>query len=235
MRVFCDKSRRDPELMSLAVHLAECVGNGSRYYYNQAREAYRKRALEVLGPVKMLSSVPHPTQEDQLSKCRPCIWDRWYDHEKTLTAGDRVGVRLDIPSYCRHGLWVNTVHQLSKRAVTIKGAPVIGYGPAALLRHVTFSCDQKVSLRIAQGQAKSSYAALCGAWVPCSLDDLLHEAEKALLDPSWRQVGMNPLRHSLFYDRQTEAPCRAAREAIIVGPLVLARHVTSWGGRCGLY
>ena len=51
-------------------------------------------------------------------------------------------------------------------------------------------------------------------------------ANAALKDKEWRQVGMDPERHSFFYDRQTQAPIVSAERVIQVGPLVLAHKPT---------
>ena len=41
----------------------------------------------------------------------------------------------------------------------------------------------------------------------------------------WRQVGMNPFRHSFFYDRRTGQPVIAASEVVQIGGLVYAKDV----------
>ena len=41
----------------------------------------------------------------------------------------------------------------------------------------------------------------------------------------WVQIGMNPYKHSYFYDKKTMQPILSADEVIQVGPLVLARNV----------
>ena len=47
-----------------------------------------------------------------------------------------------------------------------------------------------------------------------------------LNDPDWTQIGMNPFRHSYFYDKATGSPVTRAAEVIQVGPLVLAKGVS---------
>jgi hypothetical protein len=49
-------------------------------------------------------------------------------------------------------------------------------------------------------------------------------ANKALNSDSWAQVGMDPTRHSYFYDRKTMRPIVSADMAIQIGPLVLAKN-----------
>ena len=49
--------------------------------------------------------------------------------------------------------------------------------------------------------------------------------EAVMDDPAYVQVGMNPFRHSYFYDRATMQPVVAAEEVIQVGGLVYAKNV----------
>ena len=41
----------------------------------------------------------------------------------------------------------------------------------------------------------------------------------------WRQIGMNPFRHSYFYDRRTGKPVVSAKEVVQIGGLVYAKDV----------
>ena len=52
-------------------------------------------------------------------------------------------------------------------------------------------------------------------------------AEEIMADPNsgWVQVGMNPFRHSFFYDKADGMPVTEATEVIQIGPLVLAKDV----------
>ena len=46
-------------------------------------------------------------------------------------------------------------------------------------------------------------------------------------NPEWTQVGMNPFRHSFFYDKATGKPVTRADQVLQVGPLVLAKGARS--------
>ena len=54
-------------------------------------------------------------------------------------------------------------------------------------------------------------------------DAARRRAQEALDHPDWVQVGMDPERHSYFYDRATMRPVTEAEEALQIGPLVLAK------------
>jgi hypothetical protein len=58
-------------------------------------------------------------------------------------------------------------------------------------------------------------------------------AQEYLQDPEWVQIGMNPYRHSQFYDKADMAPVWSAEEKLQVGPLILAPRrgleKTHWG------
>jgi hypothetical protein len=58
-------------------------------------------------------------------------------------------------------------------------------------------------------------------------DDVYDLAAEELNKPNseWVQIGMNPYKHSYFYDKKTMQPILSADEVIQVGPLVLARNV----------
>jgi hypothetical protein len=66
---------------------------------------------------------------------------------------------------------------------------------------------------------------MLGKWSPISKEDAKARADAALNDPAWTQVGMDPFRHSYFYDRDSMRPVLSADEVIQVGPLVLAKNV----------
>ena len=51
-------------------------------------------------------------------------------------------------------------------------------------------------------------------------------ALKAMDDPSWTQIGVDPARHTYFYDRNTTQPVIAAEQVIQIGNTVLAKNVT---------
>ena len=147
----------------------------------------------------------------------------------TLKKGDWAQLRLDIPSYQEHDTWVVSVHTPKSTNREVQSAydagPVVGYESVAALTDVTFGMNQKMAARIATGTAKGTIATMLGKWSPISKADAKARADAALNDPAWTQVGMDPFRHSYFYDRDTMRPVLSADEVIQVGPLVLAKNV----------
>lgn len=139
-----------------------------------------------------------------------------------LKQGDRAGLRLDIPAYQRHGVWVVSVH--GPRSSLAKGSAgkSIGYENVAALSNATFGINEKASISIAAGKAKAPMATIEGEWLPVTEAQAIRMAEEALQDPRWAQVGMDPERHAYFYDRETMDPVVGAEQIIQVGPLVLA-------------
>ena len=65
--------------------------------------------------------------------------------------GTRVGIRLDIPAYTGHGVWVPTIHGE-------KGGP-ISHRAVAVITDAEFAIYDKQALRVAQGGSKSPFAA----------------------------------------------------------------------------
>lgn len=147
----------------------------------------------------------------------------------TLKSGDWAQLRLDIPSYQEHDAWVVSVHTPKSTNREVQSAydagPVVGYESVAALTDVTFGMNQKAAAKIATGSAKGTIATMLGKWSPISKTDAKARADAALNDPAWTQVGMDPFRHSYFYDRDTMRPVLSADEVIQVGPLVLAKNV----------
>ena len=131
--------------------------------------------------------------------------------------GRRVSSRLDIPAYDQRGVWAVTLHELGK------GGKAFAYGQSAILKNVDFTTDPKAALDIALGQAKGTIARIEGDWVNHNPIDTYQQALDLLDSDEWIQVGMNPYKHSYFYDKATMKPIKAASEVIQVGPLVLAR------------
>src|SRR5210317_143937 len=139
---------------------------------------------------------------------------------KKIEDGTRVGSRLDIPSYDNYDKWIVSLHDGTK-----KGGNAIGYGQTALLKNVEFVSSAKGGLNIAKGKPKATIARIHGDYYNAE-PELVYESAKKLIDnPEWTQVGMNPFKHSYFYNKATGMPVTRADEVIQVGPLVLAKGV----------
>ena len=136
-------------------------------------------------------------------------------------AGQTVSTRLDIPAYNNYNTWVVTVASPSKAFKST-------YGESANLTDVVFGSPtgQAKAIKIATGGAKTPFAVMEGAWKNKSTKELALIAEKHLANPTksdWIQVGMNPYKHSYFYDKASMLPVTNADEVIQIGSLVLAK------------
>ena len=80
-----------------------------------------------------------------------------------LEDGEEVSLRLDIPAYSDHGVWVVTVHKKSGGKTAGKR---IGYDAVASIRNATFAAPQEGALEIAAGKAKAPIARIEGEWKP---------------------------------------------------------------------
>jgi predicted XRE-type DNA-binding protein len=139
----------------------------------------------------------------------------------------KVGTRLDIPSYLNKNAWVVTVHD-----ERIKNGPVVSYRNAVKLKNVEFSTDPRMALNIAAGlMGKSTFARMVGEMedIPGTTAEeqgmnAQAMVEEIMNDPNWIQVGMNPFRHSFFWNRANGMPVVSADEVIQIGGLVYAKN-----------
>jgi hypothetical protein len=63
-------------------------------------------------------------------------------------------------------------------------------------------------------------------------DEVRRMMQEMMQDPNYTQIGMDPRKHSQFYDKSTGMPVWAAEEKLQSGPLILAPkqglETTSW-------
>ena len=138
---------------------------------------------------------------------------------KNIEEGQRVASRLDIPAYSFYDTWVVSVHD------GVKEGKNISYGQTAVLKDVNFETFPGRGLNIARGREnKETLARIFGNWVNEDPEAVHERAKKLMDDPEWIQVGMNPFRHSYFYDKTDGMPVVTADEVIQVGALVLAKN-----------
>ena len=141
-----------------------------------------------------------------------------------IKEGYPVGLRLDIPAFNRHGVYVVSIHE--KRTPSAPGK-VIGYGSVARITDVTFGVgNQREALKIATGEAKDAIQTMEGKYVPITPEQAYEIADSAILSGDWVQMGIDPTRHAYFFDRRTTLPVVAAKEVIQIGNMILARGVT---------
>ena len=198
------------------------VEQAAKDYYNELinQEEY----LNIVSknqPIKSFKEVPAlPSLEDitnslDTSKVATGI----IGLTKNLEDGEKVASRLDIPAYEDYDTWVVSVHDGNKEGKSI------AYGQTAVLKNVDFKTFPGPAIRIAMDtQNKSTIARMFGDWVNEDPEAVHARAKELMNDPAWTQVGMNPFRHSWFYDKTDGMPISSAEEVIQVGALVLAKN-----------
>ena len=187
------------------------------------REEWNQKVQEL----KPVTAYPEMPRAPQLEEVRDAIGakgeakgvDRIGLAHRILRTGDRVTSRLDIPAYDNNGVWVETIRSVDGK---FEGA---SYDRAGMLTNVVFDVNQRPAEKVAAGENdKSPFAVIEGDWVEATPEQIQAVADEVFNNPEWRQVGMDPTRHSYFYDRKTMEPVVSASEVIQIGPMVLARN-----------
>jgi hypothetical protein len=206
------RQKQTPEL-ALA---AEKLGKGEITIADYAKEVKRLR------PIEPFTSVPKTSSFEEIASAldKNKVDKGLIGLDKEIADGTPVGSRLDIPAYNKYDTWVVSVH-----AGTGVSGKSLGYGKVAVLDNVSFNSNPNAAYGVATGnKVKTPFARMNGKWRNVDPEAARKQAEEYLTDPDWVQVGMNPYRHSFFYDKATGQPLASADEVIQIGPLVLARN-----------
>jgi len=211
---FRDVTKRIPELQNAAKLFKE--GKLTKEGYAELVDKYK--------PVVPYDFVPAPaTFEDAMKALSASKREVFGNTAQTIPSGATVGLRLDIPAYKDHGVWVNSIHH------RVDGKAATSYDSYSSVTDADFQqspASQRKALEVATGEAnKSPFAAIKGKWNPLSRAGAVKRSQEALGSDEWVQVGYDPERHSYFYNRDTMQPLASADEVIQIGPLVLARNV----------
>jgi hypothetical protein len=184
----------------------------------EAGEDVVKKISKGDDTLKPYENVPKPASYSEMSMALDARKKEKINIE--IPEGSRVGLRLDIPAYTRHDVWVPTIHDEG-------GTKLTSHRSTAAISDVDMTLSsglQEKASRIKEGGAKSPFARIGGKLINRSDEDNYRLAKKYLNDPEWTQVGYNPDRHSYFFDRRTGSPVVGGDEAIQVGPLVLVKN-----------
>jgi hypothetical protein len=207
------KQEQTPEL----AEAAEKLGRGEISISDYSKEVDRLRPITPLTDVPRIASFEEIASALDANKVAKGI----IGLDTEIADGTMVGSRLDIPAYNNYNTWVVSVHE----GAGTSGSS-LGYGKVAVLDDVKFNSNAKAAFGVATGEkAKAPFARMNGKWRNVDPEVAREQAEKFINDPNWTQVGMNPYRHSFFYDKATGQPVDSAKEVIQIGPLVLAKGV----------
>ena len=192
-----------------------------------SHEAYDK-VVAKHKPVKPYEFVPQPASDEDADRAlmenkKP----HWRGHED-WPAGRKVGLRLDIPAYENHGVWVNSIHDEEGKGEDKRNT---SYGSVSSVKNATFDAGPSKAIKVATGeQNKSPFARIKGELHHMSEEEAVEHMKKNLNHKDYAQVGMDPRRHGYFYDRKTMKPVTHSKHVVQIGPLVLA-HKPTYGER----
>jgi hypothetical protein len=166
-------------------------------------------------PVTPYSFVPQPATAEDATRALNSSKREKYGKTKDIPAGTPAGLRLDIPAYKDHGVWVNSVHP--------EDMPTM-YSNVSSVRDAEMVMPEEKALEVAtREKGKSPFAVIKGGWNPMTEEEAVAKAQEYLNHPEWVQVGIDPERHGYYYNRATMEPIVRAEEVIQIGPLVLAK------------
>jgi len=169
-------------------------------------------------PVTPYSFVPSPATLEDATRALDKNKRLMFGKTKEIEPGEITSLRLDIPAYQNHGVWVNSIHRNKQPTV---------YGSVSSVKNATMFGAPEKAFRVATGESsKGPWATITGEWNPVNEAEAVKMAQKYLNHKDWRQVGYDPERHGYFYDRTTMEPITGAQEVLQIGPLVLAKKPT---------
>tara|TARA_R110002012_G_scaffold315751_1_gene529968 strand:- start:3186 stop:12053 length:8868 start_codon:yes stop_codon:yes gene_type:complete len=179
------------------------------------------REVDKLKTVLPFEAVPEPATTEEMRGALDKRKKEKLGKADQIPVGQRVGLRLDIPAYRDHGVWVPTIHNTPVGNV---------HEAAAQITNVDLMPTEGEQQKAAQvfddpdRTKKSPFARMDGDFQSADVEALAARAQDVINDPEWTQVGYDPERHSFFYDRSDQRPIVSAEEVIQVGPLVLAKN-----------
>ena len=209
---FKDVTKRIPQLQEGAKKLMS--GDLTREDYEHLVNTHK--------PVTPYSFVPQPATAEDATRALTSDKAAKFGQTDIIPQGHQVGLRLDIPAYRDHGVWVNSIHNQGAKDPNFKTA----YSNVSAVKNASFTMPQDEMLEVASGASKTPKARINGEWHPVDEESAVTNAQDYLNHPDWRQVGMDPERHGYFYDRHTMDPITHAEEVLQIGPLVLAKKPT---------
>jgi hypothetical protein len=212
------KRKRDPEITKAAQDLKAGLIDRDQY----------QRIVDMRMPLRKFDEVPIPAgKEDMLRglgdrKAGERLKRDLIQNPEDIAKGRLLEARLDIPAYDEENVWVVSLHEPRPDLNKGSAGRVVAYTPTSVFRNVTFGVTETAALNIAAGKPKSTIATMRGEYVPMTSQQAY---ELALGNKDlWVEIGMNPIRHTYFYDKDTQTPVVSAKEVVQVGGMVLAKN-----------
>ena len=209
-----------------------------KLYQGKINYAQYDKLVNDVKPIVPYETVPAPATVNEMREAlagekKKAIINKLQE----IPEGTRVKLRLDIPAYTTKGTWVPTIHNMAGKAISHESTAIITNADFTMseadqnkgldiARRKPFGAEFRETGDItkAKRMTKTPYATISGDLVQTTPDNSFAEAQAAMNDPTFVQVGFDPERHSYFYDRTTTQPVVSADRVIQVGPLVLAKN-----------
>jgi len=187
-------------------------------------EEYQEQYDERFGAPVTFTSIPKPaTTEEIFNAVRGETKKGRTIRSEDIPSG-RYKVRLDIPAYTDHDVWVVVFHENTPKATALH------YTSSAILNNVTFDVKQEDAARTALRINKTPMAKMVGDYEAVTAKEAESLAQEAMNSTEWVEIGMNPYRHSYFYDKANQDPLVSAEQVVQVGGAVYAKGV-EYGSR----
>jgi hypothetical protein len=227
-RIRYTRTERDPIITQAAMDLKE--GKIDRDEY--------QRIVDLRMPLTKFENIPVPasrsdidrglgnrtiTRKDAAGTETQILKRDLAQNPESISEGTIVESRLDIPAYENENVWVVSMHKPRPNLQKGAAGEVIAYTPTAVLRNVEFGVTEPAAINIATGKPKSTIATMKGSYVPMTAQQAYDLANRGRSE-GWVEIGMNPIRHSYFYDKDTQSPVVSAEEVVQVGGMVLAKN-----------
>jgi uncharacterized protein YeeX (DUF496 family) len=218
-RIRYTRTERDPIITQAAMDLKE--GKIDRDEY--------QRIVDLRMPLEKFENIPIPANDQDMlrglgeRKAGEKLKKDLVKSPESIAEGTIIESRLDIPAYENENVWVVSMHKPRPNLQKGAAGEVIAYAPTAVLRNVEFGVTEPAAINIAAGKPKSTIATMKGSYVPMTSQEAYDLANRGRSE-GWVEIGMNPIRHSYFYDKDTQSPVVSAEEVVQVGGMVLAKN-----------
>ena len=193
----------------------------SERFYRPASQEQRYMPASVQREVgRNVDFANPPTEEKAKAALSSSKQPFWREHE-SLPEGSPVGVRIDIPAFLNRGTYVQTIHE---PATPGNVGDRIGYDTNVRL-------SGPVRFFVKEGSEESKLGAVAIKEGRAAKHPIATVEGRLIKDRSipsdietWTPVGMDPKKHSYFYDKRTDQPVTGGSESFSVGNTVFVKN-----------